>query len=364
MTAPKHTPLYEAHIKAGARMIDFSGWLMPVQYDGIVAEHTRTRSDASMFDTCHMGRFDVAGVGADEALSRVLTADVMRMRNGQCRYGFLLDDDGGVLDDLIAYRFNADHWMLVVNAGTRAGDVSWFREQLPSTVTFADESDRTGKLDVQGPGSLEVASRVLSVDVSSLGYFKFLEFTRAGDRLIVSRTGYTGEKGIEVYGPVPAICALWEAFLAAGVRPAGLGARDTLRLEAGLPLYGHELNRSITPVEAGMERYAMKQAPFIGKEAMSRHLAAGPARRLCGFRTRSRQSARAGNVVRDGGAVVGEVTSGSFSPSLQYAIGFAYVETPSAIVGRPLLIDTGRNVLDAEVVGTPFYRPSEAKGCI
>lgn len=354
---PQYTPLFNAHVALGARMIDFSGWMMPVQYEGIVAEHNRTRTSASMFDTCHMGRFHITGTGADAALSGILTTNLLPMRDGQCRYGFLLRPDGGILDDLIAYRFAADRWMLVVNAGTQDQDAAWIRDHLPAGVTFDNVSSQTGKIDVQGPQALHIASRVLSLELSAIRYFHFTQHPWQGAPLVVSRTGYTGEPGVEIYGSVRQIQQLWQTFLDAGVRPAGLGARDTLRLEAALPLYGHELTESVTPAEAGMERYASKPEPFIGKDALVERLASGPSRRLAGFRAEGRQSARSGNRILKESTPVGEVTSGSFSPSLQCAIGLAYVDRRHAAIGESMSVDTGRNRLDVRLVNTPFYSP-------
>jgi aminomethyltransferase len=361
-------------------MIDFSGWLMPVQYDGILAEHHRTRTDAALFDTCHMGRFWVSGPGAMDALSGILTADLRTMADGQCRYGFLLREDGGILDDTIAYRFSGDEWMVVVNAGTREKDRAWIEAHLPSGVRFEDRSDTLAKIDVQGPNALGKVSSLLEPGcphpglarpevrpapgreslarnaISALRYFRFARAAFQGHDVIVSRTGYTGEKGVELYVGAGHIVALWDALLMAGVKPAGLGARDTLRLEAGLPLYGHELSEHVTPVEAGMERYAAKKEPFMGRDAVRRRLAAGPRVRLCGFRVAGRQSARAGNKVLAEGREIGYVTSGSFSPTLQCGIGLAYVETARARPGSRLAVDTGRSQLEGEVVGVPFYR--------
>lgn len=354
---PRRTPLYETHLQAGARMIDFGGWLMPVQYEGILAEHQRTRTDAALFDTCHMGRFFVTGPGACEALSALLTADLKTQKDGQCRYGFLLRDDGGILDDVIAYRFNAERWMVVVNAGTRDKDRAWMAARLPAAVHVEDASDRLAKLDLQGPRALERARAVLDADYAGLGYFRFTAGSFQGAELIASRTGYTGEKGLELYLPADRVTALWAALVGAGVAPAGLGARDTLRLEAGLPLYGHELSESVTPVEAGLERYCAKTEPFIGQAAVRRAQAAGPRVRLCGFRIAGRQTARAGHAVAaPDGAVIGRVTSGSFSPTLQGAIGLAYLEAAYAVPGARVVVETGRVRLDAELVRTPFYK--------
>jgi len=356
MTPPlQYTPLFERHRALGARLIEFGGWMMPVQYEGIQAEHLATRTGVTVFDTCHMGRFRFEGAGSLESLSQLLSQDLRTLKDGRCRYGFLLNEDGGILDDTIIYRTDAKHWMLVVNAGTLAKDRAWIMARLAGAVAFEDASARLGKLDVQGPRSLAVVSAVLGRDLTALPYFRFVEFTRQGDPLTVSRTGYTGEKGVEIYAAADRIVALWDELLAAGVKPAGLGARDTLRLEAGLPLYGHELGEDITPVEAGMDRYASKRDAFVGREAVTRRLATGPAKRLCGFRTAGRQAARAGNRLLLHGQDAGLVTSGSFSPTLQCAIGFAYVATPHATTGTRVTIDTGRTALEAELVRMPLY---------
>lgn len=350
-----HTPLFDRHQALGARLIEFGGWLMPVQYTGIQAEHVATRTAATVFDTCHMGRFRFSGPGSLQTLSRLLTQEVQTLRDGVCRYGFLLKDDGGILDDTIVYRYSADQWMLVVNAGTRTKDREWIVARLAPGTTFEDLSDGLGKLDVQGPRSLEIVSDLLGRNLTTLPYFRFLAWTRSGTAVTVSRTGYTGEKGVEVYMAADRIADLWDELLAAGVKPAGLGARDTLRLEAGLPLYGHELSEDVTPAEAGMERYAAKSEPFVGCEAVRERLVQGPARRLCGFRIDGRQSARAGHKVLAAGREVGVVTSGTYAPTLQCAIGFAYVESALAAAGTRVTLDTGRAPLEAEIVRMPLY---------
>jgi aminomethyltransferase len=354
---PRQTPLCAVHQALGAQMIDFSGWLMPVQYDGILNEHHRTRTDATIFDTCHMGRFRISGERALDALSGILSTELRTMADGQCRYGFLLREDGGILDDTIAYRFGRTEWMVVVNAGTREKDGEWIRARLTSGAAFEDRSDSLAKVDVQGPNAMARVSEVLGYDAGSLRYFRFGKAVFRGQEVMISRTGYTGEKGVELYLDAGHVTALWEAFRNAGVSPAGLGARDTLRIEAGLPLYGHELSEAVTPAEAGMERYAAKPEPFIGREAVRERLAAGPTVRLCGFRVAGRQSARAGNKVLAPDGEIGYVTSGSFSPTLQCGIGMAYVRTGWVRPGCRVAIDTGRAPLEAEIRPYPFYRP-------
>lgn len=355
MDAIQKTVLCGRHVSLGARMVDFSGWFMPLQYDGILAEHHRTRADVAMFDTCHMGRFRVTGPGSMAFINGLLTTDVTTLKDGQCKYGFLLREDGGILDDLITYRLSEVDWMIVVNAGTRSKDREWLQARLPVGVGFRDISESMAKIDVQGPNALDCVGRVCGVAVTGLGYFRFKSFDFGGEAF-VSRTGYTGEKGVELYVEAARMGELWDRFLAAGVKPAGLGARDTLRLEAGLPLYGHELSEEVTPVEAAMMRYVTKSTDYVGREAVAQHQARGPARVLAGFRIEGRQSARAGQPVLAGGRQVGVVTSGSFGPTLQAVVGFASLESPFSAVGTRVQVDTGRTQLEAVVVKTPFYK--------
>lgn len=361
MTDPamRQTALYESHVALGARMVEFGGWLMPVQYDGIVREHERTRTAVSMFDTCHMGQVLVSGANATSALQRVLTADVDILAAGVCRYGFLLNERGGVVDDLITCRRESGEWLLVVNAGTRERDVAWLRAHLPADVTVKDLSPERGKIDVQGPDSMRVVSRVIGTALDGLRFFRLIDVTFRGKPLTVSRTGYTGERGYELYADTDTIRRLWNELLAAGVHPAGLGARDTLRLEAGLPLYGHELTEDISPLQANLGRFAAKEAEFIGRAALVRERRDGVARRLTGFRLADRQAARAGCRILSDGVDVGWVTSGSYAPTVGCAIGMAYVRTDVADSNRPWTMDIGRKRLAAEPATLPFYR-SEA----
>ena len=340
-------------------MVPFSGWSMPVQYEGILAEHRHTRTDATVFDTSHMGRFIVSGAESLDALSGLLTTQVRGMQDGQCRYGFLLREDGGILDDTITYRFNRERWMIVVNAGTLAKDRDWIGTRLPAGVHFEDVSESLAKLDVQGPRAVQGLGAALGLDASGLGYFRFASYRYGGGDMVISRTGYTGERGVELYVDAARIGEVWERLLSAGIKPAGLGARDTLRLEAGLPLYGHELSEEVTPVEAGLMRYVGKQEAFVGQAAVLRRQQEGPRIRLAGFRSAGRQTARAGHTVRIDGAEAGQVTSGSFAPTLQCAIGFAFVRADEAHPGRRVQIDTGRTTLEAEIVSTPFYKAGQ-----
>lgn len=351
------TALYESHVALGARMVDFGGWDMPLQYDGVLAEHARVRADAGMFDTAHMDAFWVEGPDSLDALSRLVTQDLRTLAVGACRYGFLLNEAGGVIDDLIVYRMGEQQWMPVVNAGTAASDFAWVSQHCLNTRTDARDLRPTqSKLDVQGPNARSALARVFGLETSGLGRFRWLRARVGADEWIVSRTGYTGEDGVEIYAPHAAIAGAWQKLLDAGVRPCGLGARDTLRLEAGLPLYGHEFDTATSPAETPFLRYCTKAEAFIGQEALRRR-AASPALRLVPFRLDGRQTARNAQTVRNGaGEPIGRVTSGSFGPTVGCAIGFAYVQQEYAQAGARWCVDNGRTLLAATVAELPFLK--------
>ncbi|MCX7004571.1 MAG: glycine cleavage system aminomethyltransferase GcvT [bacterium] len=356
------TPLYSEHSALQARIAPFGGWDMPIQYTGIIEEHVHTRTAASLFDTCHMGEFRVCGTAAAQALDRLITCPIASLAPGRCRYGFLLNETGGVLDDLITYRISEDEFMIVVNAGTLPGDRAWIAAHLPAGVTFDDESDETGKLDLQGPLAGEVLQPLTAGDLRTLKYFGFMQTTVCGVPALVSRTGYTGEYGFEVYLPVEQTLMLWRALLDdPRVKPAGLGARDTLRLEIGLPLYGHELCATRTPAGAGMSFAIDLKKDFIGQPAVAADAQTGPREQLVGLQLTSRQSARAAQTIVCGDKKIGVVTSGSFAPSVGTAVALGYVPKEHVQVGTALQIDTGRARLDARVVPLPFYTNGTAR---
>ncbi|MDR1777264.1 MAG: glycine cleavage system aminomethyltransferase GcvT [Desulfovibrio sp.] len=352
-----HTPLTAWHTAHGAKMAPFAGWLMPIQYEGIVVEHEQTRARAALFDICHMGEFRVEGPAADAALAHAVSHNLATLREGKCRYGFLLNPAGGVLDDCIVYRFGPDSFMIVVNAACAAGDFAILRERLPAAVALNDISDDTAKIDLQGPQSLSVLEQTTGQNFHDLPYFSFRETVYNGVPLLVSRTGYTGELGYELYLPAAKVLTLWENLLDdARVKPAGLGARDTLRLEAGLPLYGHELDGEHSPAEAGFAALLSSEADYVGKKG-----AMNIRERLIALRLEGRRAARNGDVVAlSGGVDVGRVTSGSFAPSLGCAIALAYVEAAAA-EEQNFLIKAARNELKAERVSLPFHTRGTAR---
>ena len=335
----------------------FAGWDMPIQHEGIVAEHLHTRSAASVFDICHMGEFLVRGPESRQALARALTHNTETLDSGKCRYGFLLTPEGGVLDDLIVYSLDTNAFMLVVNAACAAGDFAVLRERLPDSVTLEDVSFATGKVDLQGPLSLAVLQDALGESFTDLGYFSFRRSCFAGEELLVSRTGYTGELGYELYAPWAKTGALWEKLTSdTRVRPAGLGARDTLRLESGLPLYGHELDTDHTPAEAGMDRMLASTADYVGKAGARRRRNA-----LVALRFESRRTARAGDILAlPDGTETGRITSASFAPGLGYAVALAWAQAEHA-EAKDFLVRAAKVELPAQRVSLPFYTQGTAR---
>lgn len=356
------TPLYQEHVKLNARIAPFSGWDMPIQYEGILAEHQWTRTRASIFDTSHMGEFLLRGPTALADLERLLTMNVSTIEVGQARYGYLLNEEGGCLDDLTCYRFGPDHFWLIVNAGPLSSDADWIKAHLSDQTTFEDLSSRTAKLDVQGPTARADLEAALGKKLPDLRYFRFTTERLAGVPTVISRTGYTGEFGYELYIPSTAAFDFWRTLLAPGaIKPAGLGARDTLRLENGYPLYGHELSAQQTPVAAARGQFIDFSKAFIGRDACLRDRDQGCARYLCGLRLHSKRAARAHDKVMLGDREVGELTSGSLAPSLNTAIALAYVENAQTALGTQLEIESRGSRLAAEVVKLPFYTEGSAR---
>jgi aminomethyltransferase len=352
------TPLHDWHVAHKARMVPFAGWDMPVQYpSGILAEHEQTRTRAALFDICHMGEFLVGGDQAEEALGRIVTHNLQTLRPGKCRYGFLLNTDGMVLDDLIVYRLAGDKFMLVVNAACREQDYNWLHQHLPASVHLEDISEATAKIDLQGPCSYQVLCRVLPENWHDLGYFSFRPSSYRHAEILVSRTGYTGELGYEIYLPARSALSFWEACLEdTWLKPAGLGARDTLRLEMGLPLYGQDLDLEHTPAEAGYAGLLTSPAAYIGKAGQL-----SIRERLTPLSIAGRRSARHHDpVATTSGRIVGRVTSGSFAPSLGHCVALAYI-AESHVDEHNFLVQTGKTELAAQRSGLPFYTAGTAR---
>jgi aminomethyltransferase len=357
----RRTPLHPVHRAAGARLVEFAGWEMPVQYAGVIAEHQAVRSAAGLFDVSHMGQLEVRGAGAESFLQRLTPNDVVQLQPGRAHYSGLLTEEGGYVDDLLVYRLAADRFLLVVNAANRDEDFVWVASRAPRDVVVEDVSDGWALLALQGPRAAPIVQALSDLDLARLKYYRFAEGRVAGRPALVSRTGYTGEDGFELYvAPVDAV-ELWQALLAAGephgLTAAGLGARDTLRLEAGMALYGHELDRTTTPWEAGLDWVVkLDKGAFVGREALARQRERGRPRALIGFEVLERGIARHGHGVVVEGRECGRVTSGTWSPTLDRAIGMAYLPTEHAAVGREIAVDVRGRRLAARVVQLPFYR--------
>ena len=359
----KATPLESKHLNLTARMVPFAGWSMPVQYaDGIIAEHVHTRTKVSLFDICHMGEFCVTGTEAAEALDKIFPRAVATQKVGTCRYNFLLTDNGTVIDDLIIYRMAEEEFYIVVNAGSKDADFARLRELLPESVVIVDESDDTAKLDLQGPLSADVLEK-MGLSKSDLpSYYKWTKLELVGMPVLLSRTGYTGELGFEIYLPANLAENMWDAILAVDeVKPAGLGARDTLRLEMGYPLYGHEMDLDTTPIEAGFGGMLKldSERKFIGRKALTN---IPPKKKLIGIQLEGRRTARSGADVSLNGQHIGIVTSGAFSPTLERSIALAYV-SPDFEPGDGAMVDlaAGRGTIPGEVTTTPFHKNSTVR---
>jgi len=363
-TPLKRTPLYDVHVKAGARMVPFGGWDMPVQYTSIIEEHRRVRSAVGLFDVSHMGEFEVEGPEALAALQHLTTNDAAALEVGQVQYSLLCYPDGGIVDDLTLYRLAPERYLMTVNASNIDKDWAWVTEQSRAfgRARWRDVSADTGLVAVQGPRAEALVGRLADRDVTAIRYYRFAEGTLAGVRAIVSRTGYTGEDGFELYVPAAGTVGLWHALMEAGaadgVGPTGLGARDTLRLEMRYALYGNDIDQTTNPLEAGLG-WVVKPAKgeFVGRAAIERVRAEGPRRRLVGLEMADRVVARHGYPVLHDGRAVGVVTSGSYGPSVDRSIALAYVESPLAAVGTELGVDVRGQARRARVVKTPFHPP-------
>jgi len=357
----KRTPLYDAHLKAGARMVPFGGWEMPVQYAGIIEEHRAVRGRVGLFDVSHMGELEVDGPGAVHAVQRLATNDAAGLEIGQLQYTLLCYPDGGIVDDATIYRLAADHFMITVNASNTDKDWAWVTEQAPA-ARWRNVSAATGLIAVQGPRAEALVGRLADRDVTGIGYFRFATGGVGGVPTLISRSGYTGEDGFELYVPWEETPRLWQALLqtgaADGVAPIGLGARDTLRLEMRYALYGNDIDRTTNPLEAGLG-WVVKPAKgdFIGRDAIERVRAAGPRRRLVGLEMADRSIARHGYGVVKDGRPIGVVTSGSYGPSVDRSIALAYVESAHAAVGTDIAVEIRGTARPARVVRTPFYPP-------
>jgi aminomethyltransferase len=365
--ALKKTPLYEKHTEMGGRIIDFGGWALPVRYDGIVKEHRRVREAAGLFDVSHMGEVAVQGPDAQGIIQNLITNDITNMETGQTLYSPVCYPDGGTVDDLLVYKLAGDDYLLVVNAANTDKDFEWMFENMKGDAAIRNISDEIAQLAVQGPKAEEILQRLTDFPLDSIKFYHFAPNVQVGGATaIVSRTGYTGEDGFEIYCPASGAPGLWDELLREGepmgLAPAGLGARDTLRFEAALPLYGHELSKDISPLEAGLGFFVkLNKESFIGKQALAKQKEEGVARRIAGFEMKEPGIPRAGYGVFSAGRKIGVVTSGGYAPSLDKNLGLALVETDCAAVGTGISIEVRGKQLRAEVVKKPFYQKKYKK---
>jgi aminomethyltransferase len=357
------TPLGERHVALGARMIDFAGWLMPVQYAGIIEEHRAVRERAGLFDLSHMGELFVEGPDAGRALAGALVTNPPALVDGRAQYSMIVAPDGGIIDDLIVYRLGLDRFLVVANAGNARTVSDALAERLVGfKAVLDDRSLAMALVAIQGPRSVEIVRPLTDIDLDALRYYAIAEGAVAGIPALVARTGYTGEDGFEVFVDNDRAIELWDAMMttgsSAGLAPIGLGARDTLRLEAGMPLYGNELDRTTNPFEANLGRVVKFDKPddFIGRAALEKAARDGVARRLVGLVMRGRGIARHGYPVHAGDRPTGIVTSGTQSPSLGQAIAMAYVATSDAEPGTMVDVEIRDQRVPAEVVALPFYK--------
>jgi aminomethyltransferase len=355
----KRTPLFDEHNALNARMVPFGGWEMPVQYEGILKEHAHTREAVSIFDISHMGEFIIEGGCVESGLDRLLTMSLSDLPARSCRYGCMLNEHGGVIDDLIVFRLEKEKWFIVVNGATTQKDAAHIQKHLTGRSRFVDLSSQTGKIDIQGPASREILSSFI-VDIDKLDYYTFDYFDLLGEHVIISRTGYTGELGYEIYYPWNKTKELWKALLARDtVMPAGLGARDVLRLEMGYSLYGHELGENVSPLESGLNRFVHFDKEFIGKDALLTQKDEGLRRKIIGLSSETRRAPREGHkIFLDSGEEIGVVTSGTFSPCLKKGIGLGFVKGQHARQGSKVLFGDERIQNAAVISSRAFYKSS------
>jgi aminomethyltransferase len=359
----KKTPLHARHLASGAKMVAFSGWDMPIAYSGIVDEHLAVRTRAGLFDVSHMGEIEIAGTDALAAVQRISCNDASTLQVGQAQYSGLLTARGTFLDDLLVYRLAPQHFLLVVNAANIDRDFAWIDDQIKvaGDVVAVNASSRYALLAVQGPAALEVIQPLTGVDLRGMKYYSFAHGEVANVRATVSRTGYTGEDGFELFVPPQSADRVWQAVLNAGrhvdLIPAGLGARDTLRLEASLRLHGHDIDDATTPLEAGMGWIVgWKKSGFNGETVLREQKASGVSRKLVGLEMLDRGIAREGHDVLINGETVGVVTSGTQTPFLKKSIGMAYVPSDRATPGTEVDVDIRGRLARGRVVPMPFYK--------
>lgn len=364
-TALKRTPLFEVYEKSGGKVIDFGGWALPVQFSGIIDEHEAVREEAGLFDVSHMGEVLVEGKDAESYLNYLVTNDVTKISINQAQYTAMCYPDGGTVDDLLIYKLADEKYLLVINASNIEKDYNWMKQHVKGEMTLQNISNDTAQLAIQGPKAERILQKITEIDLSEIGSFKFAQHVNLSGitDVLVSRTGYTGEDGFELYLAADKVAELWEKLLEVGkedgLKPCGLGARDTLRLEARLALYGQELSSEISPLEAGIGFVVKtnKESNFIAKDVLAAQREAGVSRKIVGIEVTGRGIPRHGyKVFSEEGEEIGFVTSGTQSPTLKKSIGLAMISAKQAELGTPLKVEIRNKQVDAVVVKAPFYK--------
>jgi aminomethyltransferase len=350
------TPLYDAHVAQNARLVDFAGWEMPVQYDGIIAESKAVRESAGMFDVSHMGRTWFRGAATQEFLEHITTNDVAKLSDGGSQYSLLCYDNGTCVDDIIVYKIGEGVFRVVINASNREKDLDWIRSHNDKGIDITDETFETAMIAVQGPKAVETVASLADNDITATEKFHTANCTVAGAPAFAARTGYTGEDGFELIVPAANATTVWNALLERGVKPCGLASRDVLRVEAGLPLYGHELSDAINPIEAGLGWVCGKEKTYIGSDPINKMRAEGAPRKLVGIRMQSKIVPREGYAVMRDGKQIGAVSSGVFSPSLDCGIAFAFLDKDAAALDAPCEVIVREKPMPAMVVNKRFLR--------
>lgn len=359
----KRTSLYDEHVAAGAKIVPFAGWEMPVQYGGITSEHKAVRSQAGLFDVSHMGEIEVTGRAALENVQNLVTNNVAKLKDGGALYTGMLYPRGTFVDDLLVYRFREDRILLVVNAANTDKDFEWVKENLKGEATAKNISDTICQMALQGPASFAIVRKICQDPVEDLKPFNFLEGTIAGEKAVLSRTGYTGEDGLEIYMPWERGPIVWQALMAAGQKeglvPIGLGARDTLRMEAGLPLYGNDISDETTPLEAGLKwTVKFKKGDFIGKDVLLKQKHDGLRRTLVGFELLGKGIPRPHYPVYGDGKKISTVASGGLAIWLNKRVGTTYLPLEFAEPDRTIEIEIRNKLVEAKIIPTPFYKRS------
>jgi aminomethyltransferase len=355
------TPLYAAHRRAGAKIVEFAGWEMPVQYSGVIDEHVAVRTRAGLFDVSHMGEIEVRGPGALELCQKITANDIGRMKLQQAQYNLLMNENGGIVDDVIFYRVEPSYFLICVNASNSDKDFAWIEKHVGSEVEIRNASSEYAQLALQGPLAQQILQPLTSLSVGEIKPFFFASGDVSSIRCLIARTGYTGEDGFELYCDSADGEKLWNALLEnggpMGLQPAGLGARDTLRLEKAYPLYGHELDDTTTPLEAGLEWVVkLAKGPFIGREVLLKQKEKGVKRKLIGLELLETGIARSHYPVLKDGNPIGRVTSGTQSPTLGKAIALAYVIAEESTIGNTVEVEVRRRSVRAKLVPLPFYQ--------